>query len=43
MPTYAADPNLNERTQDVDVVFECAPFSGKPMLVHVPMDGDLAD
>ncbi|CAK0785738.1 hypothetical protein CVIRNUC_008949 [Coccomyxa viridis] len=21
MPTYAADPNLNERTQDVDVVF----------------------
>lgn len=22
MPTYAADPNLNERTQDVDVVFQ---------------------
>ena len=21
MPTYAADANLNERTQDVDVVF----------------------
>jgi hypothetical protein len=22
MPTYAADPNLNERTKDVDVVFQ---------------------
>jgi hypothetical protein len=23
MPTYAADPNLNERIKDVDVVFQC--------------------
>ena len=34
MPTYAADPNLNERIQDVDVVFEYAPFVAKTVLVR---------
>lgn len=43
MPTYAADPNLNERIQDVDVVFEYGLFVVKSVLVYVLMDGDLAD